>query len=88
VDAIEVSGGQREAKRVMSRPKVLEVEQEAYFADTARAVKAAVNVPVILVGVLRSLSVRWDCGAVGRTIPGLKAKSLNRHDTKSAMGRR
>jgi len=57
VSAIEVSGGHREVKGVMSRPKVLEVEQEAYFADAARAVKAAVNVPVILVGGLRSLSV-------------------------------
>jgi len=65
VNAIEVSGGQREAKGVMSRPKVLEIEQEAYFADAARAVKAAVNVPVILVGGLRSLSVMEDVVASG-----------------------
>ncbi len=57
VDAIEVSGGQREAKGVMSRPGVLRPEQEAYFAEAARAVRAAVDVPVILVGGLRSLAV-------------------------------
>ncbi len=57
VDAIEVSGGQREAKGSMSRPGVLAPEQEAYFADATRAVKAAVDVPVILVGGLRSLEV-------------------------------
>ena len=65
VHAIEVSGGHREAKGVMSRPKVLEVEQEAYFADAARAAKAAVNVPVVLVGGLRSLSVMEDVVASG-----------------------
>jgi 2,4-dienoyl-CoA reductase-like NADH-dependent reductase (Old Yellow Enzyme family) len=57
VDAIEVSGGHREAKGVMSRPRVLAPEQEAYFAPAARAVKGAVDVPVILVGGLRSLAV-------------------------------
>ncbi|MFA5027004.1 MAG: NADH:flavin oxidoreductase [Candidatus Methylomirabilota bacterium] len=57
VNAIEVSGGHREARGVMSRPKVLSPEQEAYFAEAARAVKAAAGVPVILVGGLRSLAV-------------------------------
>ncbi len=60
VDAIEVSGGMREAKGIISRPGVLAPEQEAYFAEAARAVKAAVDVPVILVGGLRSLSVMED----------------------------
>ncbi len=65
VCAIEVSGGHREAREVMSRPGVLAVEQEAYFADAARALKAAVDVPVILVGGLRSLSVMEDVVASG-----------------------
>ena len=65
VSAIEVSGGHRVAKGVMSRLKGLQVEQEAYVADAARAVKAAVNVPVILVGGLRSLSVMEDVVASG-----------------------
>ena len=57
IAAIEVSGGIREVKGVMSAPGVVRPEQEAYFAAAAKAVKAAVNVPVILVGGLRSLAV-------------------------------
>lgn len=57
VDAIEVSGGHREFKGVMSRPGIRTPEQEAYFAPAAAAVKAAVDVPVILVGGLRSVDV-------------------------------
>lgn len=55
--AIEVSGGIREAKGAMSAPGIVRPEQEAYFAAAAKAVKAAVKVPVILVGGLRSLAV-------------------------------
>jgi 2,4-dienoyl-CoA reductase-like NADH-dependent reductase (Old Yellow Enzyme family) len=57
VDAIEVSGGSREFRGVMSRPGIRSPAQEAYFAAAARAVKAAVDVPVLLVGGLRSLAV-------------------------------
>jgi 2,4-dienoyl-CoA reductase-like NADH-dependent reductase (Old Yellow Enzyme family) len=57
VDAIEVSGGHREFKGVMSRPKILTRKHEAYFSTAARAVKAAVGVPVLLVGGLRSQAV-------------------------------
>ncbi len=57
IAAIEVSGGIREAKGVMSAPGIARPEQEAYFAPAAKAVKAAVDVPVILVGGLRSLAV-------------------------------
>jgi 2,4-dienoyl-CoA reductase-like NADH-dependent reductase (Old Yellow Enzyme family) len=56
VDAIEVSGGIREAGGVMSKVGIAKPEQEAYFAEACRAVKAAVDIPVILVGGLRSLS--------------------------------
>lgn len=65
VDAIEVSGGIREAKGVMSRPAVAKPADEAYFAEAARAVKAAAGVPVILVGGLRSLSVMEEVVASG-----------------------
>lgn len=65
VGAVEVSGGHREARGVMSRPAVKTPEQEAYFADAARALKAAVDVPVILVGGLRSLSVMENVVASG-----------------------
>ena len=57
VNAIEVSGGMGEDRAVMSAPGIAKPEQEAYFAAAARAVKAAVSIPVILVGGLRSLTV-------------------------------
>lgn len=50
VDAIEVSGGMKEAGDVMSRKDINSQEQEAYFKDAARAIKATVSIPVILVG--------------------------------------
>lgn len=58
VDAIEVSGGTvKENRTVMSKPDIAEPCQEAYFAPAAQAIKVAVDVPVILVGGVRSLSV-------------------------------
>lgn len=65
VAAIEVSGGIREAKGVMSAPGIVRPEQEAYFAAAAKAVKAATGVPVILVGGLRSLAVMEKVVAEG-----------------------
>ncbi len=60
VDAIEVSGGIAEAGNLMFLKNIASQDQEAYFAGAARAVKAAVSVPVILVGGMRSLSVMED----------------------------
>lgn len=57
VDAIEVSGGHREFREVMSRTRIRTPADEAYFALAARAVKAAVDAPVLLVGGLRSRAV-------------------------------
>ena len=58
IDAIETSGGTiKETRAVMSKPGIATPDQEACFADAAAAVKAAVKVPVILVGCLRSASV-------------------------------
>lgn len=65
VAAIEVSGGVRESKGAMSAPGIVKPEQEAYFAAAAKAVKAAVAVPVILVGGLRSLAVMEKAVADG-----------------------
>ncbi|MDD4601681.1 NADH oxidase [bioreactor metagenome] len=55
--AIEVSGGIKEAKGVMSRPGIKTAEQEAYFAVAAKAIKQVVSIPIILVGGLRSKTI-------------------------------
>lgn len=65
VAAIEVSGGSHDAKTVMSAPGIVRPDQEAYFAEAAKAVKAAVNIPVILVGGLRTLAVMEELVASG-----------------------
>ena len=66
IDAIETSGGTvKETRVVMSKPGIVKPEQEAYFAAAAKQVKAAVKVPVILVGGLRSTAVMEELIANG-----------------------
>ena len=66
IDAIETSGGTiKETRVVMSKPGIMQPEQEAYFAPAAKQIKAAVKIPVILVGGLRSLSVMESVLAEG-----------------------
>jgi 2,4-dienoyl-CoA reductase-like NADH-dependent reductase (Old Yellow Enzyme family) len=56
VDAIEVSGGIADSDLPWAiRP--VTPETEAYFAGDARAIRAAVTIPVILVGGIRSFEV-------------------------------
>lgn len=58
VNAIEVSGGTMLSKRLVPFRKELTFERDqAYFRKAARALKARVNVPVILVGGIRSYHV-------------------------------
>lgn len=57
VVAIEVSGGIRDTPHVMSQPCINSIEKEGYFLIAAKAIKQSINIPVILVGGLRSLSV-------------------------------
>ncbi len=52
--AIEVSGGISEAGEVMSRPGIDKSEKEAYFKQYSKAIKEAVDMPIILVGGVRS----------------------------------
>ena len=60
IDAIEVSAGSPAAgKRAVPTLKPGELER-AFFRERARAVKQAVNVPVILVGGIRSLALASD----------------------------
>ena len=60
VCAIEVSGGIGEAGGVTIRTAINSPAKEAYFKDCSKAIKSAVNIPVILVGGIRSLQVIND----------------------------
>ncbi len=57
VCSIEVSGGISEAGKVTVRTAINSPAEEAYFGEYSKAIKKAVNIPVILVGGIRSLSV-------------------------------
>lgn len=58
LDAIELSGGVLISKNLSpSRTGITTVEKEAYFAEDARAFKKRVNLPLLLVGGVRSLAV-------------------------------
>ncbi len=57
VCAIEVSGGIADAGDEMFRTKISSPEEEAYYRDYSRMIKEAVDVPVILVGGIRSKGV-------------------------------
>lgn len=57
-DAVELSGGTLLSGRLSpSRAKIDSVEQEAYFREAARALKAKLKIPLILVGGIRSFEV-------------------------------
>lgn len=60
IDAIEVSGGMYEAGKRTARPDILRPEEEAYFREPARLFKKNINIPVIVVGGIRSKSVMED----------------------------
>ena len=58
LDAIELSGGLLTGGKLSpSRPNINAPEKEAYFQDAARAFKKALDVPLILVGGIRSIEV-------------------------------
>ncbi|HUU01780.1 MAG TPA: NADH:flavin oxidoreductase [Myxococcota bacterium] len=58
INAVEVSGGTGESKQLIpSRMGIKTPEREAYFAEQAGAFKKRLNVPVILVGGIRSYEV-------------------------------
>lgn len=57
-DAIELSGGTLlSGKLSPSRSKIDSAEKEAYFREAARAFRAAIGIPLILVGGIRSFEV-------------------------------
>ncbi|MBW1775505.1 MAG: NADH:flavin oxidoreductase [Deltaproteobacteria bacterium] len=59
IDAIEVSGGCREAgeKLMPIRKGINKADKEAYFSKQASSIKEAVSVPVIMVGGIRSFEI-------------------------------
>jgi 2,4-dienoyl-CoA reductase-like NADH-dependent reductase (Old Yellow Enzyme family) len=60
VCAVEVSGGISEAGGVTIKTAINSPAKEAYFKDYSKMIKSAVDIPVILVGGIRSLSVMED----------------------------
>ncbi len=58
LDAIELSGGLLTGGKLSpSRPNINKVDKEAYFKEAANAFKKALDVPLMLVGGIRSLEV-------------------------------
>lgn len=58
LDAIELSGGLLTGGKLSpSRPGISSEEQEAYFREDAQAFKKEINIPLILVGGIRSWEV-------------------------------
>lgn len=58
MDAIELSGGLLTGGKLSpSRPNINKPEKEAYFQEAAKAFKKALDVPLILVGGIRSPEV-------------------------------
>ncbi|MDU9047487.1 MAG: NADH:flavin oxidoreductase [Candidatus Electrothrix sp. Rat3] len=65
-DAIEVSGGiVRTGKLSPSRPGITNQEKEAYFREYAHKLKAAISVPLILVGGIKSFEVAAEIVSEG-----------------------
>ena len=54
IDAIEVSGGMAESGNWMIKPGIKEEKDEAYFLPNARRLREVVDVPLFLVGGLRT----------------------------------
>ena len=57
LDAVEISGGMRGAKKTPIIPGIDSEDKEAYWKDYAKMFKDELKIPVILVGGLRSLNV-------------------------------
>ncbi|MBI3592203.1 MAG: hypothetical protein HY099_01755 [Nitrospirae bacterium] len=60
ISAIEVSGGMYESGSKTAQPNILKPEQEAYFRAASRLFKENVNIPIILVGGIRTRTMAED----------------------------
>jgi len=67
IDAIEISGGMGESHDNIVTPDILEEEDEAYFLSNARRFKAVIDVPLILVGGMRSPALMERLAASGES---------------------
>ncbi|WP_300667357.1 NADH:flavin oxidoreductase [Desulfoluna sp.] len=67
IDAIEVSGGTPESGALSPiRTRINTPEKEAYFREAGKVIKESVQVPVMLVGGIRSLETAVTLHAEGR----------------------
>lgn len=60
IDAVEVSGGMYESSQKTAQPDILTPDKEAYFRSAGRIFKKHLNIPVMLVGGMRSRAVMED----------------------------
>ena len=60
IDAIEVSGGMYESGAKTAQLNILKTEQEAYFRNSSGLLKKETDIPVILVGGIRSKAIAED----------------------------
>ncbi|HYA32067.1 MAG TPA: NADH:flavin oxidoreductase [Thermodesulfovibrionales bacterium] len=60
IDAIEVSGGMYESSKKTAQPDILTPAEEAYFRTEGGKFKKGLNIPVMLVGGMRSKAVMED----------------------------
>jgi 2,4-dienoyl-CoA reductase-like NADH-dependent reductase (Old Yellow Enzyme family) len=57
IDCIEITGGIYETREQMSRKGINKEQKEAYFRQYAEALRAAIDIPLMLVGGMRSPKV-------------------------------
>ncbi len=67
IDAIEISGGMAESGKLIIRTDISEKADEAYFLSNAKKFREVVDVPLIIVGGLRSLDLMENLVEDGET---------------------
>jgi len=82
LDAVEISGGMKDSRVRTIRPDIHRAEDEAYFKDSGKLFKDALNIPVILTGGMRSRGVmegvleRGEADLVGMSRPLIREPDL------------
>lgn len=65
IDAIETSGGIWESSQFIIRRDILSKDKEAYFLDYAKQLRKSIDIPIILVGGIRSKEIMEEILEVG-----------------------